>query len=284
MTRLELHKESTIPLYAMVIGQPILFISYFIKSSAVSIEPRANPDIFQIFFLIAGLIILGITVAKYISIYISNKNETRFIVLAALILFTIGFAIKLFKSLWNVSSDIVTASFNTWFYNTITLIFVACTYYMGLFGINVLFSSLPEKFTVIWKKILVLIMLVAYVLFFMDYINQIYLYDRFGDVFGLLVQIVLLSMFGINIINIVYVSIKSFNLSRKTNDHIIRAGLRDLGLSFAIFFSAIVMILLNEVLSYIPVIETIAVMLGVIGFYFVYRGFVKPAEASIKQK
>ncbi|MHA1791658.1 MAG: hypothetical protein ACTSVI_03370, partial [Promethearchaeota archaeon] len=85
-------------------------------------------------------------------------------------------------------------------------------------------------------------------------------------------------LFSLLIITIM--AFRSLALAKKTEDIKYKKGLQSFGISFILLISVIVLIVINSVIlsHYDKNLETVIIILLEIAFYFIYTGFVKPAQ------
>ncbi len=90
--------------------------------------------------------------------------------------------------------------------------------------------------------------------------------------------VVLYAFLLYSVIIMTVMAIRSSILAKKTTIAYMKHGLSSLSISFVMFIGGMLLFLASELLTFEVWLETIALILALVGLFYIYRGFVKPAD------
>ena len=283
---MNLKKEFWILPFIILVGNLVLFSFFFISPATyeyVIVLKNAESSFAPIrFFVMVPMLVIGLAILSYITIiyiirYKKDPNDTRQIVLTALIYLTISLGIFFFDTVFRFTEKIVKEFIRTL---NIYLLFFSI-YFLILFGIDILISLEDERLKRRLKVVLNIMGFVNFSFYFIGEVLRIYNHEEDG---GIIIAISDYSMYFIVLISVVLLIImssRSFTIQRRTNDETYKSGLRSLSFSFLLIAIAIIIGFSGQIIDldlFSDITNVITVFLAISGFWFIYLGFVKPAR------
>jgi len=266
------------PFFIMTCGQAYIFallLSVRFQGLVDAHYRGAAVNVIRVIALAAGLFILLVIFLKLYVKYHKNPNTTRLNVLLAIASFMIACCGYLVANLWATPDPAVGR-----FPYDISAIFLILAAYMFLvFGITFLVVPSNERAIHGFKRIMEMILIAMYLLFLAQKTSRtFYLVETPFITFLSLAGEYFIMVFGLVCIFLMFViAIKALVLAKRTTDAMFKSGLNALGASYIFLFSSMLAFILNTVaFENHDIIELVAILQLIIGFYFIHAGFVKP--------
>ncbi|MHA1370615.1 MAG: hypothetical protein ACTSWN_07155 [Promethearchaeota archaeon] len=268
-----------IPIFVIFIGEIILFMFFVSLPGKYNLVPKletSNAKYTQDVFISINLCILSITFIRFMQRLYQKPNKIRLVITLSLLFLLVSLIVKLMMNFFKFDTGLI----DKYFYNLASFSILLSIYLLNLFGFDVLINPKIEAKVNVWKKILIILLIVMYGFYFMK---------RTIDIFELLNpnpvnSVVEILTFGIGFYSVFWLLLMMVNgitLYRKTEDRTIKKGLLSMSLAFSIFIVLFILFFINEMLNFLLIIETTIIIISVAGFYFVYMGFVKPAKRQM---
>ncbi|MBN2153551.1 MAG: hypothetical protein JW839_19000 [Candidatus Lokiarchaeota archaeon] len=263
---------------AFAAGEASLLLCIVLAPQSYDLSARFHPisDFVQPVSLVAGLAMLVYTFARILHRYLQSPSDVRLVVLAALLALIATFALKL-AMLWTRFKENL---LNLYFFNMTTLFGALAVFFMVVFGFTVLIKPGVKGSASAWSTATVAFFMGTYGVYVLRTAIDI-MTDRGLDSFlPVLMQLLLYAFLAYSTTLLVVMTARSLSLSRKATEAHVKRGMLSFTAAFALFIGSVVCLLVSELMSYVSVLETTAVVLAVVAFYFVYEGFVKPASRA----
>lgn len=103
-------------------------------------------------------------------------------------------------------------------------------------------------------------------------------HETLASFLQVLMPVVLYAFLLYSVIIMTVMAIRSSILAKKTTIAYMKHGLSSLSISFVMFIGGMLLFLASELLTFEVWLETIALILALVGLFYIYRGFVKPAD------
>ncbi|MEX2684373.1 MAG: hypothetical protein Q6373_022570 [Candidatus Sigynarchaeota archaeon] len=270
------------PFFLIVFGQAFIFLLllYVRFDGFAGIHFRGeNVNLIRIISLIAGFCILLAIFLKLGLKYRKNPNATRLNILLAIASFMIACCGYLVASLWT-NPDPAVGRFP---YDVAVVFLILAAYMFLVFGITFLVVPSNERAVHGFKRTMDVLLIAMYLLFLVQKISRSLEFTETAFItFLMIAGEYFIMVFGVACILLMLVTaIKALVLAKRTKDATFKNGLNALGASYIFLFSSMLAFVMNMVVFEDDnVVDLVAIMLLVIGFYFVYAGFVKPTAPS----
>lgn len=270
----------------ILIGEVILLTLFFFAPSpyhAIVVLKSVESTFAPVrFFLVIPLIAVGLGILSYITIiffmrYRKSPNETRFVVMTSLLNLTISMLLFFFDTTWRFTEKIIKE-----YLRSLSIYFLEFSiYFLILFGLNILITLEKGKKGKGLKILLNVLLFMNYGLYFVGEAESILTHEEDP---GTLIELADYSQYiivAVSIALLVIMAYKSLSIQKSTKDEKYRAGLKALGSSFIFIIFAILTGIIERFVDFEVLADSLrvgTVILAIIGFLFIYLGFVKPAR------
>ncbi|MHA1683486.1 MAG: hypothetical protein ACTSUE_21280 [Promethearchaeota archaeon] len=231
-------------------------------------------DIIRILVSSVGLISLFVVLVPFSRNFKRRPSRIRLTVLLGVVFFIATIGMKLFT----------TATSMTWntpyvrlYYDFSVYALLASIYSFIIFGIEVLIvPHLEENRKAVLKIVTDITFFVAYGSYILMIVLSFFPSLSITGYLEYVMYVVILYYLTMLII----IAGRSLKLARKTVEKKSKGGLLSLAISFFLLVAVILIIFLNSISgSYNKWMETASLGLAIVVFYYIYNGFVKPAES-----
>jgi hypothetical protein len=266
----------------IAIGQASMLVALLALYPAVLTSGYLDPDLIWIrtITLAIGVILMSIILVRFIAKYRKSPSRARLNVLLGLLAFMISLTSYLLASSIVFPASPGASLLDSFIHDVSRIFLFVATYLFVIFGTTFLLGS-EEKQADKFRHVLDVLFLVIY---------ATYIITEISDIAGITGEIItdlqglgqiFLIFFGLfSLVLLITIAARAASLAKHTSDATYKSGLKALAISYVLLFSAIMTLFLNGVIPALDENKYIIVLgigLLVVGFYFIYAGFVKPS-------
>ncbi|MBN2150020.1 MAG: hypothetical protein JW839_01110 [Candidatus Lokiarchaeota archaeon] len=248
------------------------------EGTLVMVYVKEEIDFIKVLGSVVGICVLLFILVKFTQRYLGNRNDTRFTVLVALVMFLTTVSLVVVESAWKFTG-IQGRLLN----NGITFALALSIFYLDVFGFHVLIAPGSERVARTHTRIMQSLYIAVLAVYVAKEVIDISSPSA-GNPLSAVAEYSQYVVMAYALAVLVVTMVRSLALVRRTTDKASRSGIQALGTSFAIILACILLILANELIEATSYLDTAATLVSIAAFAAIYFGLIKPAGIAPREE